>query len=76
MEKIFLFPEYFIIIDFPPRVKRKEIITTQKPVVTAKKMVVTEEGTLMSEESENKVGLQNEKVIGHFILGHSLIDSI
>jgi hypothetical protein len=37
---------------FLTRVKRKEIIKTQKPIIAVQKMGVTEEGTSMSDENK------------------------
>jgi hypothetical protein len=39
---------------FPPRVKRKKIIKTQKPIIAVKNMSVTEGGTSMIDEDKKK----------------------
>ena len=55
-----------LLIFFLPRVKRKEIIKTQKPITAVQKMGVTEEGSSMNDERKNKDGLPGKKVIGFF----------
>lgn len=51
-----------------PRVKREEIINTQKPITAVQKMGVTAEGSSMNDERKNRAGLPGKKVIGFFVL--------
>jgi hypothetical protein len=51
---------------FLPRVKRKEIIKTQKPIAAVQKLGVAEEGTSMNDENKNKAGLTGIKGMGLF----------
>jgi len=49
-----------------PRVKKKEIIKTQRPIIAVKKWVSLRKGFPMSDENKQKAGLPDKKVIGLF----------
>jgi len=60
-------------LTFPlARVKKKEIIKSQKPIIAVKKWASLERKAAMSDESKTKAGLPNEKGMGLFYFAKGL----